>query len=199
MPDMSSSQLDRISVLGQAPDGPAPGASEFGLVQAKPAARFSLRLDPDVASDLSEVAGFEIKQQINQLSGSGNLSMRLGPDEWLLIAEEQDAGTLAAELEQVLTGKRHSLVDISHRNIALILSGRRAADVLSTGCPLDFHSSAFPAQKATRTVFAKSEVIIAKTSEASEYRVECWRSFGRYLEAYLRNSARLLGIGADLG
>lgn len=194
---MSSLELQRTSVLGALTDGAAPAAAEFDIAQAKPAARFSLRLTPEVASGLGSFAGFDLSQAINNLGVEGSkFSMRLGPDEWLLIAEGQDEASLLGELEQALAGSAHSLVDISHRNVALILSGPRAVDVLSTGCPLDLHRSAFSPGASTRTIFAKCEVILARLPDDTGFRVECWRSFGRYLEAYLRNSARLQGVGS---
>lgn len=186
-------KLERTSVLDAVADGVQ--ASEFGLVQALPAARFSLRLSPDDAAEVSTAAGFGLAQPMNGVVGEEKLSLRLGPDEWLLIAENQNAERLADELATALNGKRFSVVDISQRNVALQLSGTRATDVLNTGCPLDFLPTSFPSGMATRTVFAKCDVIVAKTDEVPVFRLECWRSFGRYLEGYLRNSARLLGIG----
>jgi len=195
---MNSTSLERTSVLGPMTDGIATTTAELRIDQAKPATRFSLRMDPAAAAKLSTAAGFALDQPINRLVGDTKLSMRLGPDEWMLVAEEQNATALAAELERSLDNSRHSVVDVSQRNIALILSGPRATDVLTTGCPLDFHPSAFPLGTATRTVIAKSEVVIAQTADMPVYRIECWRSFGRYLDAYLRNSARLQGIGGEV-
>ncbi len=195
MPEMSATQLQRTNVLDTSVDSAAGAAAEFDITSAKAAARFSLRINPDLASGKSPVAGFDLQQPINRLAGVDRMTMRLGPDEWFLIADEQDPAELFREIQQALGDVHHSLVDISHRNIALVLTGPGTVDVLNTGCALDFHSSTFPVGMATRTVFAKAEVIIARLPGEAVYRIECWRSFGRYLEGFLRHSARLNGIG----
>ena len=192
---MSSLHLERTSVLGKAADSSVSAGGDFAIAQAGPAVRFSLRIDPDIASRLEAAAGFALTQPINRLVGDSKMSMRLGPDEWLLVALEQEAEAITLELKEALGSHLHSLVDITHCNIALTLTGSRAVDVLNTGCPLDLHPSMFPPGMSTRTVFAKCEIILARMPDDTAFRLECWRSFGRYLEGFLRNSARLQGIG----
>src|SRR5215469_855434 len=68
----------------------------------------------------------------------------LGPDEWLLIAAAQGAAGTAAALEASLADSPHSLVDVSHRQLALELTGRDAPTLLAAGCPLDLDANAFP-------------------------------------------------------
>ena len=181
----------------------------FALAAAPPAARFSLRMSEQVALRLGRIADFEIGQPINTVnvtdgedSGAGGkwcASARLGPDEWLLIAEDADAEELATQLNSALTGEAHGLVDVSHRNVALMVSGSAAADVLNTGCPLDLHDSVFPVGTATRTIFSKCEIVLLRQpdGEAGEpvFRIEFWRSFARYLGPHLIDSAILLGVG----
>ncbi len=67
----------------------------------------------------------------------------MGPDEWLLIAEDDEAG-LGAKLEAALAGVPHSLVDVSHRRCAIELAGAGAARLLNAGVPLDLDLAAFP-------------------------------------------------------
>ena len=191
---MSSLDLERTSVLGEAADSSVAANEDFGIAQAGPAVRLSLRLDPDIASRLEAAAGFALTQPINRLVGDSKMSMRLGPDEWLLVALEQDADAMTLELQEALGSQLHSLVDITHRNIALALTGSRAVDVINTGCPIDLHPSMFPPGMSTRTVFAKCEIVLARMPDDTAFRLECWRSFGRYLEGFLINSARLQGI-----
>lgn len=171
--------------------------ANFDMRLAGPARRLSLRIDEAAASAGGLIGGFDIGQPINALretTGDGmvHLSARLGPDEWLLIAEGAADAAIAAD-----PGTSHTLVDISHRNVAIELAGSEAVDVLNTGCPLDLGDIAFPAGTATRTVFAKAEIILMRRADedgAPLYRIECWRSFGRYLHAHLADSARLLGV-----
>lgn len=185
--------LDRQSVLDGANQSWASAQSDaFTLARLPDATRLSLRLAVDDAERLSPIAGFEIHQSINSVTGTDRLAMRLGPDEWLLLGE--DARPIGKDLSTVLTDAHHSLVDVSHRQIAFAVRGERAADVLNCGCPLDLHESAFPPGSATRTLLGKAEVVLSRPVSEPVWRIECWRSFGRYVSDYLSDAARLLGI-----
>jgi sarcosine oxidase, subunit gamma len=154
----------------------------------KPAARFSLRLRDGAST--GAVAGFRIDQPILRSVSAGlRLAARLGPDEWLLLGPEAEAEAIAAEIEAGLDGRFFSLVDIGHRNVAIEVSGRHAAEALNAGCPIDLADAAFPVGAATRTVLGKAEIVLIRTGGES-YRVECWRSFSTYVPGFLREAAR---------
>jgi sarcosine oxidase, subunit gamma len=121
--------------------------------------------------------------------GARRAAVWLGPDEWLVIAEGADAASLGTELERALASEAHSLVDVSHRQIGLLVSGAVAARALSAGCPLDLHLSAFPVGMATRTIFDKAEIVLWRR-DAGAFQVEVWRSFAPYLVAALTEAAR---------
>lgn len=108
----------------------------------------------------------------------------LGPDEWLLLAPDGEAAGLGSTLEATLAGVPHSLVDISHRQVAFTVTGAPAAAVLSVGCPLDFDPAAFPTGMCTRTVLGKAEVVLWRRAPGQFY-LEVWRSFAPYVLAFL--------------
>ena len=85
-----------------------------------------------------------------------------------------------------------SATDISHRNVAFLLSGDGAAAVLNSACPRDLSLSAFPVNTGSRTIFGKSEVIIIRTGR-NAFRVECWRSFSPYVWELLLDGAKDVG------
>jgi sarcosine oxidase subunit gamma len=158
-----------------------------------PRARFSLRLDPSLLSTARQVAGFTLDMPINRRMSSGErVAMCLGPDEWLLSGAEGEAARIAGEVEPALAGLHHSLVDVSHRHVALSVAGVRAADVINSGCPLDLSLPAFPAGFATRTLLGKTEVILAKIDGVPSFEVECGRSFAAYVQDFLLEAAREL-------
>jgi sarcosine oxidase subunit gamma len=113
------------------------------------------------------------------------MSVRLGPDEWLLIGPEAEREKIAREVESGLSALTFSLVDISHRNAAFEVAGPHARQLLNGGCPLDLDDAAFPARSATRTVLGKAEIVLLRPQAEYAYRVECLRSFGPYVRAYL--------------
>lgn len=169
-------------------------ADATGTTSIRPlpgAARFSLRLPEEDAGAVGEVAGFRIDQRLNSFFARGEwLSLRLGPNEWLLIGPEADSDAIAAEIAAALGDRFHALVDIGHRNVAVELKGAHAADILNAGCPLDLFEAVFPTGTATRTILAKAEIVLTRIDDVPTYRVECWRSFATYVHGFLAEAAR---------
>jgi sarcosine oxidase subunit gamma len=156
-----------------------------------PRARFSLRLDLSLLPAARQVAGFTLDMPINRrMASEERVAMRLGPDEWLLSGSEGETARIVRDVESALAGLHHSLVDVSHRHVALSVAGARAADVLNSGCPLDLAPRACAAGFATRTLLGKAEVILAKTDDLPTFEVECARSFAAYVHDFLLEAAR---------
>ncbi|WP_048647550.1 sarcosine oxidase subunit gamma [Nitratireductor soli] len=153
---------------------------------AVPAVRLALRAPSAARAALSKALGIDLSQRPKASAVHGaRAALWLGPDEWLVIDEE--GGDLMAACGTVTAF--HSAVDVSHRNTALLVSGRRAADVLSAGCPQDLSRGAFPVGAASRTVFGKVEIVLWRTGEEA-FRVECWRSFSDYVFMLFEAAAR---------
>lgn len=169
----------------------APDALALQLLP--PRARFSLRIDPAQLPADGQAAGFMLEMPINRcLKAGAGTAMRLGPDEWLLHGAEDAAARIVRDLEAALEGRRYSLVDVSHRQVAFALSGAHATEVLNSGCLLDLSLAAFPTGAATRTLLGKCEVILARTGDEPTFEIECGRSFAAYVAAFLSEAAREL-------
>lgn len=178
----------RKTALDDAPLVFGAAASPAFVMQAAPVAfRFLLRMKSPPAL----VAGFGLSMPLNRMTKNGALlAIRPGPDEFWLIAPE---GTLtAAQIEADLGGDWHALVDISHRNAGLDVSGTAVCDVLNAGCALDLHPGAFPVGMATRTLLGKAEVLLLRLDE-TRFRLECGRSFAPYVRDFLAEAAREWG------
>ncbi len=113
----------------------------------------------------------------------------LGPDEWLLLGLGDDA-----DLATALSGLPHSRVDVSDRQLGFEASGAALLPVLNAGCPLDLSLDAFPVGMCTRTVLAKSEIVLWRRA-AGMFHIEVARSLAPYLDAYLAEVQR--GAGED--
>ncbi len=168
----------------------APAISEtIWLRSIGPLARWVLRGGEPVRAAAEEALGFAVPAQACRAGASGDrAALWQGPDEWLLLAAPQQAG-LAARLTRALADLPHSLVDVSHRQVGLVLHGAQAADLLASGCPLDLDPAAFPVGMCTRTVLGKAEVVLWRT-EAQAFHLEVWRSFAPYVTSYLGEAAR---------
>jgi sarcosine oxidase subunit gamma len=173
----------------------APQITASALIRAlPPASRYILRGTPQVMTAAGAALGLTISQTACRAAtneAQAVAALWLGPDEQLLIASE--AGDLAATLQPALRDLPHSLVEVSHRQIALEVSGPHATAVLNAGCPLDLDLSAFPVGMCTRTVLTKAEIVLWRIDE-TVFHVEVWRSFASYVTELLAEIAREVAL-----
>jgi sarcosine oxidase, subunit gamma len=162
-----------------------------------PAMRFILHGDVGVRSAAASVWGVALAEQSCRAMMQGaRAALWLGPDEYLLldgingsqIAGDESQAAAAGALELALRDMPHALVDISHRQFALEVSGPHAATILNGACPLDLDLSEFPIGMCTRTVLAKADIVLWRTREDA-FHVEVWRSFAGYVAGLLREIA----------
>jgi sarcosine oxidase subunit gamma len=153
-------------------------------------ARFILQCGRDARDRAGVAFGLPMPEAACRAeSAAGRAALWLGPDERLLLAPDGMGDAIAGALEAALTAHPHSLVDVSHRQVALRIAGPRASDLLSSGCPLDLDPKAFPVGMCTRTVLARAEVVLWRLSP-EEYHLETGRSFSGYVLGWLREAER---------
>jgi heterotetrameric sarcosine oxidase gamma subunit len=105
----------------------------------------------------------------------------LGPDEWLIIADE--------DIAMPETQSTASVVDVSHAITGIAVHGSRAAWAINGFCALDLDLSAFPVGMCTRTLFGKAQVIIWRL-DVELFRIEVARSFAPYVWDLLEEARR---------
>jgi sarcosine oxidase subunit gamma len=163
-------------------------AGSVTLTAAAPASRLVLRA-PDLSlASLSRALDVALPTAPKSSAASDGLRRRalwLGPDEWLVVDED------GADLAALCAGAAslHSAVDVSHRNLAILVEGPGAAACLNAGCPQDLSLRAFSVGACSRTVLGKIEVVLLRTAETA-FRVEVWRSFSDYAWDFLEEAAR---------
>jgi sarcosine oxidase subunit gamma len=162
--------------------------ADANLTDLPPCIRLVLRGRPDAIAAATAPLGFALPQQPCRAAHAGERSaLWLGPDEWLILAPVSDP--IAAALTQALHGDAHSLVDVSHRQCAIELTGGAATATLNAGCPLDLDVAAFPIGMCTRTVLAKAEITLWRIA-AGTFRLEVARSLTPYVRAFMLQAAR---------
>jgi sarcosine oxidase subunit gamma len=155
-------------------------------------ARWSVRAGEAAAGEIEHAFGVALPREACRAASDGVRSaLWLGPDEWLLLAPEGEAAEIGAALLAIAPA---SVVDISHRQVGIAVSGARAAEVLNAGNPLDLHATAFPVGMCTRTLFAKAEIVLWRTGPEA-FHVEAWRSFAPYVLGLIEEAAREFGEG----
>lgn len=177
---------ERHSILsGRAlPDG-----ERVKAIVAPYASRWILRGGPEVSAPVGVAFGATPPLEPLRAAAEGQrAALWLGPDEWLLIAED-DEPSLGGAVEAALAGAPHALTDVSHRQCAIELSGPGAARLLNAGVPLDLDLEAFPVGMVARTLLLKAEIALWRR-EAERFRLEVARSLAPYVAAILTASAR---------
>ena len=149
-----------------------------------PSTRFSLRVDLGAALSRSGERLPLATVPCRSVVRNDWSALWLGPDEQLLIGPEPMASAFAIAADEALRGVPHSLVDVSHRQCSIQISGPHASDLLSAGCPLDLDIECFPVGACTRTILAKSEIVLWRRAD-EQFHIEVWRSFVAYLGEYL--------------
>ena len=176
--------------MADAVRNPAQAGREFQAKGVKlstlpPAHRISLRVPAASVAALSKALGLALPQKPKtSASKGGRTALWLGPDEWLVIDDANDPLEDCASVEAL-----HSAVGISHRNIAISVTGPGAANAVNAGCPQDLSLAAVPVGACSRTILGKVEIVLLRTGE-NAFRVECWRSFSDYVLTFLTEAAR---------
>ena len=83
----------------------------------------------------------------------------------------------------------HSLVDVSGREVTLVIDGPRAAELLTIGCARDIE--AIPVGQGRRTAFDNVTVILWRDA-ATVFRLDVWTSFAPHVAGLLDAGCREL-------
>lgn len=142
----------------------APGVAYVSL--AAPVGRLVLRTRDPAAH------GLDLPTRIGQRSGGDVQILMLGPDEWAI---------QAADISAILAARPahpHSLVDVSGREVTLLIDGPRAAELLTLGCARDI--DAIPVGEGRRTICDGVTVVLWRDA-AHRFRLDVWHSFVPHL------------------
>ncbi|TJW91993.1 MAG: sarcosine oxidase subunit gamma, partial [Mesorhizobium sp.] len=162
---MAKAAADKIAAPTSAERRPALAGQELSvtgvtLAVLPPAQRISLRAPDASVAALSKALGVELpRKPKTSAAKAGRTALWLGPDEWLVI-DEVGNDPLADCAEVAVL---HSAVGISHRNVAISVTGPAAAATINSGCPQDLSLDVFPVGAASRTILGKAEIVLLRT------------------------------------
>lgn len=153
-------------------------------------ARHVLRGDQSMLNAAARALGISCAPSACRAAiGASHALLWLGPDEVLALSTDCNApvATVLADLRAY----PYSLVDVSHRQVSLEVSGPDAEILLCAGCPLDLHPDQFVVDMCTRTVLAKAEVVLWRKGPQA-FHLEVARSYAQYVFLFLAEAAREL-------
>lgn len=117
----------------------------------------------------------------------------LGPDEWLLLTQQDQEAGIIHTLREALGGLFAAVTDISSGQTVINIRGEDARDVLAKGCSLDLHRRVFGPGRCAQTHIAKAAVLISLRDESPSFDLIVRRSFAEYLGLWLRDAAQESG------
>ena len=126
--------------------------------------KINLRCDAGnavIGKAVKKMVGAPIPTEANTFNHAGHRSIIwLGPDEWLILAENGASDDIIAELSNPKAGHT-AVVEISDALGAVTLEGAHVRDVLAKHCAIDFHPRAFKPGMAVQSILAHAGVTIA--------------------------------------
>lgn len=168
--------------MAQAISATAPGllaGSAAAQVEILPLrGRLSLRARKGLPA-LGKALGLTLPRKIGgRKAAKGREVLCLGPDEWVILLPYDELGAAKKAAAALYDTAPHALVDISARELSVAISGPRASELLSLGCPRDMRS--LPEGEGRRTVFDGASVVLWRDG-VQAYRMDIWTSFAPHL------------------
>ena len=179
-------------------------AAALTLTDHSPLAKAAVKASWDGA--MGEILGVPFGRAARQswdVDGTvvGVLLNGVGPGEWLVLAPPGQQGTVedwlensAARADELVT-----IVDVTHGNALVRLTGARSPDLLAKECGLDLADAVAPDAAALRSIVADVAVDLIRDDLGGtrSYLVQCERSSGQYLFDALLDAGREFGAEAD--
>ena len=116
----------------------------------------------------------------------------LGPDEWLILAEDGAAESIMATLDVPQAG-HVAVTNVSDAMGGIILEGPHCRDVLAKHCALDLHPSVFRPNIAHQTLLSHATMLLMCLDE-NRFRLVGRTSFMHYILKLLQDAALEYGF-----
>jgi len=160
------------------------GAQPLTIRTGQETSRFSLRMDPLDIKVAGDIFGLALPIKIGGLAlsseaeGQGRCALMVGPDEWYLTASQAAHDQIIADFAALYERQLHSLVDISNREISIVVEGAQAAYLLQALIAFDVENMPYPSGR--RTLFDKAQIILLREHQ-NRFRIEVWASFAEHV------------------
>jgi len=183
--------LDNVIRPGE-PNGP----SGVALIDRRFIGQVNLRVRGPAVAATGAALGYALPVEANTAVGNGvSRSCWLGPDEWLIVCEDEQRAELMQRLAQALSSHAHAATDVTDARAVLRLAGACARPVLAKGCPLDLHPRRLGPGKVAQSVLARAQIMILPIEEGYDLFVA--RSFASYVWAWLLDAGAEYGIRVE--
>ncbi len=197
--DRRQSALAHLGLAARAGDGE--GGAGVAMAELAAAGQLSLRGESDDAAFLAAAGGalgFDLPTTPNTTAGTAALrALWLGPSEWLIVTTGP-AASLIERLGHALGACHLALNDVTDSRAVLLLTGRRARDLLAKATSLDLHGSVFKPGCCAQSGLARAQMLLHQTAEDPDtgpvYEIYVPRSFADYAWHWLEGAAAEYGF-----
>lgn len=166
------------------------GGASVRVAPAAPCALLNLRGRPEddtFAASVERIVGIRLPEAPNRWSGEDGFAIAwLGPDEWLIMVRDRQAGDIENGLREARPDDPWlSVVDVSHNYTGFVLTGTKTREALAKGCSLDLHPRNFGQGDCAQTLVAKSRALLRCVDDGESVEIWVRNSFACYIAAWL--------------
>ena len=148
----------------------------------------------DAAEAITQALGIECstKPGVSNSDGLTQVSWN-GPNSWMIVASDKEAGRVPGALFKLLhgaVGDLGAVVDQSHGRSGLRLNGLRARKVMAKNTAIDLHPRAFGPGRCAMTSVAHMSATIVQVDDAPTYDLFVIRSLARSFAHAIEHACR---------
>jgi sarcosine oxidase subunit gamma len=138
---------------------------------------------------LETLFGAPLPAEPNKIASIGTRrALWLGPDETLLMIEEEQEAEFMLNLKTLLGDAHYAATPVSDAIKIFQLGGTRRLDVLAKGCALDLHPASFKQGDCAQSMLAHAAITLAADTPDSLL-LFCRTSYSDYVTSWLKDAA----------
>ena len=168
-------------------------SNNIRLQQIEFLGKLNLRLqedDAEVRQIVEEYLNYNLPKIAGEVTGNNETRVLwLGPNEYLILCENEKKDNIINELNISLTNSFYSIVDVSDYYLTMRLSGPKSIDVLTKACPLNFEHALTKGNTCAQSYISKATVLIDRLSDDLVFDISVRWSFADYLWDWLADSS----------
>ena len=152
--------------------------------------------DAEFFDAVSDITGLRPSKETNVVTGGPGFPrlLWLGPEEWLLVTEDEESGRIMLGLTNSFEGSHVQVVDNSDAYAIVGVTGANARNILAKGCTLDLHERVFHSGCSTRTLLGQVQVILHQVTDDPDYEIHVHRSFAEFLWEWFVDAGQEYGL-----
>ncbi len=159
--------------------------SDVFLSEGAPCSLVNIRgsaKDETFRKSVQFATGVALPRKANSVESVGERRIFwLGPNEWLVRAEDGASSAIVDALRTSFAAQHASAVDLSESRAIITIAGPKARDFLARGISIDLHPRAFKVGECAQTGMSRCNILLHLTSDQPSFDLYVLRSFSDYL------------------